>query len=362
MTTNHPGDLVKLKDYGFTNNIVSDSIGIVRSSQESAYRSINIALLWRNWILGKRICDEELAGDYSENYGKQIVKNLSKALTNEFGKGFSERNLYSFIRFYRMFPDILQTLSAKSSVLTWSHYQELMRVVDDDARLWYLEQSLMEGWSVRTLDRNIATQYYERMLLTQSPDVVRKEMVENTEGYEKTRRLEFIKNPVVAEFLGLSQNIDYSETELETAILDNMQKFLLEMGRGYAFVARQKHIRTQTSDYFIDLVFYNFDLKCFILIDLKTGKLSHQDVGQMDMYVRMYDEMYGSNGNNPTLGLILCSETDQDVVHYSILNDKDQLFTAKYLLNLPSKEQLRAEIEAQKAIYYSEHPYEGGEE
>lgn len=349
-------DQTLCREIAFTADIVSDSINIVKSSQQYAYRRVNTALLSRNWLLGKRICEEELLEDNSENYGKQIVKKLSESLTHEFGKGFSERNLYSFIKFYKMFPDILQTLSAKSSVLTWSHYQELMRVINDDTRAWYLKQSVEDGWSVRTLDRNISTQYYERLILTQSPDIVKEEMIRNTEEYEKTKRLEFIKNPVVAEFLGLSQNTVFSETELETSILDNMQRFLLEMGRGYAFVARQKHIRTQTSDFFIDLVFYNIELKCFILIDLKTGKLTHQDVGQMDMYVRMYDEIYGKKGNNPTLGLILCSETDQDVVHYSILNDKDQLFTAKYLLELPSKEQLRAEIEAQKAIYYSEHP------
>lgn len=358
MTTDDSKELDGLLDHRFTANIVSDSIDIVNNSQASAYRLINVALLSRNWLLGKRICDEELAGDDINNYGKRIVKNLSETLTHEFGKGFSERNLYSFIKFYRMFPDILQTLSAKSPILTWSHYLELMRVINDDARNWYLIQSFEENWSVRTLDRNISTQYYERMLLTKSPDLVKNEMMRNTKENQKTRKLEFINNPVVTEFLGLPPGTDYSETELETAILDDMQRFLLEMGRGYAFVARQKHIRTQARDYFIDLVFYNFDLKCFILIDLETGKLTHQDIGQMDMYVRMYDEMYGSKGNNPTLGLILCSEADQDVVHYSILNDKDQLFTAKYRLELPSEEQLRSEIEAQKAIYFSKHNHE----
>lgn len=240
-------------------------------------------------------------------------------------------------------------------MLTWTHYRSLLRVPDKAAREWYLNEAVENSWSVRTLDRNIGTQYYYRMLKTPDPEAVKAEMMEKTAEYRRDK-LEFIRNPVVAEFFGMSPDIKYLESDLESAIIDNIQKFLLELGRGFAFVTRQKLIRTDTTDYFIDLVFYNFELDCFVLIDLKTGRLEHQDVGQMDMYVRMYDEVVLPKGKNPTLGIILCSETSQDVVHYSVLNDKDQLFTAKYLLHLPSEEELREEIEIQKAIYYSEHP------
>jgi predicted nuclease of restriction endonuclease-like (RecB) superfamily len=232
----------------------------------------------------------------------------------------------------------------------------LFRVHDNTARKWYQQQALEEHWSVRTLDHNVATQYYYRLLQSPIPNKVKEEMMTKTAEYQSDRKLEFIKNPIVAEFLGLSQNTDFLETDLEKAILNNLQKFLLELGKGFAFVARQKHIRTESDDYFIDLVFYNIDLRCYVLIDLKVGKLTHQDVGQMDMYVRMYDEMFKRSTDDPTIGIILCSENNEDVIHYSVLKDKDRLFAAKYLTYLPSKEELRAEIEAQKAIYYAEHP------
>lgn len=338
-----------------TSDITADAKQIIDSCQKMAYQAINVALVQRNWLLGKRIT-EELIGK-EESYGKGLMKKLSLDLTTGYGDGFSVRNLYSYSKFYKTFPDILNSLSSQSPILSWTHYRVLLRVTDKNARKWYLSESIANSWSVRTLDRNISTQYYYRMLKTPDPKAVEDEMVMKTKNY-KNNKLEFIKNPVVAEFLGLSPDIKYRESDLETAIIDNIQNFLLEMGRGFAFVARQKHIRTECSDYYIDLVFYNYELDCFVLIDLKTGMLEHQDVGQMDMYVRMYDEMALPQGKNPTLGIILCSETDRDVVHYSILNDKDQLFTAKYLLHLPSQEELRDEIEAQKAIYYSEHPEE----
>ena len=341
----------------FTDEIVADSSIIIESSRQHSYAIINKDLILRNWLLGKRICEEELKENNDENYGKAIIKRLSIELTNRYGKGFSSTNLYYYTEFYKKFPEIFHSLSEKSRILTWTHYRALIRVLDDDARLWYEKEALECTWSVRTLERNISTQYYYRMLKSSNPTKIEKEMKSKTKQYQSDK-LEFIKNPVVAEFLGLSPDTKLLETDLEKAILDNIQKFLLEMGRGYAFVSRQRHIRTELDDYFIDLVFYNFELKCFVLIDLKVGKLTHQDVGQMDMYVRMYDEMYKPSGDNPTLGVILCSETDKDVIHYSVLNDKDQLFTAKYLLHLPSEEQLREEIEAQKAIYYSEHPEE----
>lgn len=347
--------------YTVSKDIGSDIRSIILSARDKAYRSINKELVMRNWLIGRRIAEEELAGDNSENYGRRVIKQLSASLTEEFGRGFSERSLYAFTQFYRMFPEMLQTLSAESRVLSWSHYQRLLTVHNDKARDWYHKEALDEGWSVRTLDRNIATQYYFRLLKSPEPEAVIEEMRERTSSYEHDKHLEFIKNPVVAEFLGLPQSKEFSEMTLETAILDDMQSFLLEMGKGYAFVARQKHVRTELNDFYIDLVFYNIDLRCFVLIDLKIGELTHQDIGQMDMYVRMYDELERRQGDDPTIGIILCSETDKDVVHYSMLKDKDRLFAAKYLTYLPSEEELRAEIEAQKAIYYSEHS-EGSEE
>ena len=234
--------------------------------------------------------------------------------------------------------------------LTWSHYRTLLRVSDAEARAWYLKEAVAEAWSVRTLDRNIGSQYYYRLLASQNKDAVKTEMKTLTSPMQ-TNKLEFIKNPVVAEFLGLTNNSDFTESQLEQSILNHLQKFLMELGKGYAFVARQQHIATDAGDYFIDLVFYNYILKCFVLIDLKTTQISHQDVGQMDMYVRMYDELKRSEGDNPTIGILLCSETSQDIARYSVLHGNEQLFAAKYLTYLPTEEQLRTEIEAQKEIF-----------
>ena len=204
---------------------------------------------------------------------------------------------------------------------------------------------------MRTLQRNINTQYYYRILQSQHKELVEREMLEKTSGFQNDK-LEFVKNPVIAEFLGLSSNTDFTETDLETSIISNIQKFLMEMGKGYAFVARQQHIKTEKEDYFIDLVFYNYILKCFILIDLKTGKITHQDVGQMDMYIRMYDELKKGTDDNPTLGIVLCTETDEDIARYSVLHGNEQLFASKYKLYLPTEEELRKEIEIQKTMFY----------
>jgi predicted nuclease of restriction endonuclease-like (RecB) superfamily len=350
--------------YLHTEDFIADTISMVRSTQTVAYRQVNHILLLRNWFIGKRIAEEELFSNREENYGKEIIKILSRKLTQEFGKGFSERILYSFVQFYKLFPEILQTLSAESSILTWSHYQILFRVHDNTARKWYQQQALEEHWSVRTLDRNVATQYYYRLLQSPIPNKVKEEMMTKTAEYQSDRKLEFIKNPIVAEFLGLSQNTDFLETDLEKAILNNLQKFLLELGKGFAFVARQKHIRTESDDYFIDLVFYNIDLRCYVLIDLKVGKLTHQDVGQMDMYVRMYDEMFKRSTDDPTIGIILCSENNEDVIHYSVLKDKEgssqpnishiSLLKRNCVLRLKHKRQYTT-LNTQKIIRMSEY-------
>ena len=209
-------------------------------------------------------------------------------------------------------------------------------------------------WSVRTLQRNVSSQYYYRILKTQKKDLVEKEMKRQTAAFQQDK-LEFIKNPVITEFLGFSMDSDYTESDLEKSILSNLQKFLMELGKGYAFVARQQHIHTEKQDYYIDLVFYNYILKCFVLIDLKTEKITHQDVGQMDMYIRMYDEMKRGEGDNPTIGIVLCSDTDEDIARYSIMHGNEQLFASKYKLYLPTEEELRVEIETQKMMFYLQH-------
>lgn len=236
--------------------------------------------------------------------------------------------------------------------LSWTHYRVLLQVNDPKARAWYMAEAAAQTWSTRTLQRNIDSQYYYRLLQSQHKDPVEKEMLEITAPTQVPDKLEFVKNPVVAEFLGLESRTDFTENTLEGAIISNLQKFLMELGKGFAFVAHQQHIHTEKQDYYIDLVFYNYILKCFCLIDLKTSRVTHQDVGQMDMYVRMYDELKRSEGDNPTIGIILCSETDEDIARYSVLHGNEQLFASKYKLYLPSEEELRAEIEAQKTLYY----------
>ena len=263
-----------------------------------------------------------------------------------------QTQIYIDYSFYKLFPEIFHSVSGKSeSVLSWTHYRTLIRVKDSTARQWYTNETAEQNWSVRTLQRNIDTQYYNRLLSSQNKRPVEKEMKSLTEDYQKDK-LEYIKNPFIAEFLDLSTNRDLTENKLETAILSNLQRFIMEMGKGYAFVARQQHIQTEKQDYYIDLVFYNYILKCFVLVDLKIGKITHQDVGQMDMYIRMYDELKRSEGDNPTLGIVLCSETDKDIARYSVMHGNEQLFASKYKLYLPTEEELRNEIEAQKEIFY----------
>lgn len=333
-----------------TDDIFKDVQNIVEQTRNYAYQAVNIAMIQRNWLLGKRIADEELQGENRAEYGKEVINRLANHLTNLYGKGFSKSNLYQFVQFYKYFPEIFHSASGKSFTLSWTHYRTLLRVTDKKAREWYLQEAEDEMWSVRTLDRNIASQYYYRLLQSQNKQEVKDEMKDITTPLQQDN-LEFIKNPVVAEFLGLSPNADFSETKLESSIISHIQKFVMELGKGYAFVARQQHIKTDVGDYFIDLVFYNYILKCFLLIDLKTSRITHQDVGQMDMYVRMYDNLKRTEGDNPTIGLILCSETSKDMARYSVLHDNERLFQARYLTFLPSIEQLKEEIELQKEIF-----------
>lgn len=343
-------------EYINSGNILADMRSIIEEYQINAYKTINVILIERNWLLGKRIVEEELKGKKRADYRAGIINSLSKELTKTYGKGFTKTNLYSFSQFYKMFPEIFHSVSGKSQVLlSWTHYRVLIQVQDNQAREWYANEAYTQNWSVRTLQRNIETQYYYRLLSSQNKTLVEDEMKQLTSEYQNDK-YDYIKNPVIAEFLGLSSNTDMTETELESAILSNLQKFIMELGKGYSFVARQQRINTEKRDYYIDLVFYNYILKCFVLIDLKNGAVTHQDVGQMDMYIRMYDELERSDDDNPTLGIILCSETDEDIARYSVMNGSEQLFASKYKLYLPSEEELRAEIEKQKHIYYLQHP------
>lgn len=324
---------------------------IVTKARQKAYSTINSAMVEAYWQMGKRIVEQEQQGKDRADYGSQLLKLLSKELTEEFGKGFSVNSLYYFRQFYLAFPEIFPTMWG---VLTWSHYKRLLSVPNPDARMWYLKEASEQMWSHRTLDRNIGSQYYERLLLSQHKSTVQPERRNLTSSTERFA-LDFIKNPTVAEFIGLTPNIDFSESDLEKAIIGNLQNFMLELGKGFSFVARQKLVRTDKKDYFIDLVFYNYILKSFVLVDLKTTTITHQDVGQMDMYVRIYDERVRSEGDNPTIGIVLCSETDEDIARYSVLHDNDRLFASKYMLYMPTCEELRNEIERQKEFYKSQH-------
>lgn len=333
-----------------TDNILQDMCGIIESSRKAAYQAVNTSLVQRNWLIGYRIAEEELQGEGRAEYGTHVIKKLARELTAEYGKGFNKSNLYSFYSFYKKYPNIFHSSSGKL-LLSWTHYRTLLQVNDNVARDWYEKEALEQTWSVQTLQRNISSQYYYRMLQTPKPDMIENEMMEHTSTYQRDK-YEFIKNPVITEFLGLSSNTDFTENDLEKCIITNLQKFMMELGKGYAFVARQQHIHTEKQDYYIDLVFYNYILKCFVLIDLKTQKISHQDIGQMDMYIRMYDELKRSQGDNPTIGIVLCSDTDEDIARYSVLHGSEQLFASKYKLYLPTEEELRAEIETQKAMFY----------
>lgn len=337
--------------YSKTGDIVSDAQEIIESSQRIAHREVNAALVYRNWLIGRRIDEEDFRGSTrSERYGKEIVEKLSAELTKLYGKGFSKVVLWRCVRFYRAFPDIVSSAMTQSQLLTWTHYQALLKEQDDEARAWYAKEAYEQSWSVRTLQRNISTQYYHRLLSIQAKDMLALTTGDQTqEPGDET--LEFIKNPVIAEFLGFATRPSVHETELEAAIIANLQQFLLELGKGYAFIARQQHIRTETGSYFIDLVFYNVILKCYVLIDLKEGEITHQDVGQMDMYVRMYDELKRRDDDRPTIGIVLCSETNDDIARYSMLHGSEQLFASEYRLYLPTEEQLKREIEVQKEIF-----------
>lgn len=322
---------------------ISEIRNILAQARMKAYQSVNSAMVEAYWHIGKRIVEEEQNGKERAEYGEALLKNLSVALTKEFGKGFSSSNLRNFRQFYLTYsdPEICYTLCNK---LTWSHNRLIMRIDSNAARNYYLKEASEQNWSVRVLERHINTFYYERLLSTQNKE----ETAQYSTGQNNDLTRDFIKDPYVFEFLNIPEPISATENDIEAALIGNLQQFLLELGKGFSFIGRQFRISTETSHFYIDLVFYNYILKCFVLFDLKIAKLTHQDAGQMDMYIRMFDDLKKQPEDNPNIGIILCTEKDETVVKYSILNEHKQLFATKYLPYLPTEEELAAEIKREK--------------
>lgn len=328
-----------------TDKLHQDIRNIIETGRRLAYAAVGQTAVATYWQIGRRIVEEEQDGKERAKYGSQLLKNLSLELTREYGSGFSKRNLEYARKVYMAFPDF-EIVQTRLRNLTWSHLCIIASVPHPDAREWYLKEASEQMWSVRTLDRNVSTQYYGRRMASMREGLT-------LPPPQKTKKdpLEYIKSPIVAEFLGFRKDTKFDESELEEALIGNLLQFIMELGRGFAFVDRQKHIYAGGDNYYIDLVFYNINLHSYVLFDLKTHKLSHQDVGQMDMYVRMYDELVKGEEDGPTIGILLCSDTNEDVARYSILHDSDQLFAAKYMTYMPTEEELRREIEQQKEFY-----------
>lgn len=322
---------------------------LLLAARAQVRQTVNTAMVQTYWQIGRMIVEGEQGGERRAEYGKAVLPELAKRLTQEFGEGFKLSNLRNFRQFHLTFglDEIRHTVCSE---LSWSHLRLLMRVEAPASRTWYAREAVSQGWSVRALDRQISTLFYERLLGSQDAAGVRAEAVTLIGQDAPNDPRDFIRDPYVLEFLGAQPDAGLYEKDLEQGLLDQLQKFLMELGKGFAFVARQKHLRVEGEDCFVDLVFYNYLLKCFVLIDLKIGKLAHQDVGQMDMYVRVFDEQMRSEGDNPTLGLILCSERNAAVAKYSLLADKPQLFASKYQLLMPTEDELRAELERDRAL------------
>ena len=316
----------------------------IEQARGQVRQAVNAAMVQSYWHIGRLIVEDEQQGQQRAEYGKQQLQGLSKQLTERLGKGFDVRNLRNMRAFYQAFP----IRNAVRTELSWTHYRTLLRVENANAREWYLQEAITQSWSARALERQIGALYYERLLASQDKALVEAEADSHTKPLVDTPK-DYLRDPYILDFLNL-QDKSYQESELEQAIISNLQQFLLELGKGFAFVERQQRIRFDDEDFYIDLVFYNFKLKCFLLMDLKLGKLKHQDVGQMDTYVRLYDEQRKGGDDNPTIGLVLCSEKSEAVVKYSVLADQQQLFAAKYLPYLPSEEELKRELERERAM------------
>ena len=318
---------------------------VLESARKSAYKAVNFAMVQAYWQIGRLILEDEQNGEARAEYGKKVLDELAKRLTAEFGKGFDASNLRYMRLFYKAFPNC-DTLRHE---LSWSHYRLLLRVDNPAARDWYMNEAVAENWSSRQLERQISVLYYDRMLLSADKQSTKSDADENM-ALAKLEPESFIRNPYVLEFLNLKDYPNLHEKDIEEGLINNLQTFLLELGKGFCFVARQKRIRFEDQDFYIDLVFYNCILKCYVLIDLKLGELSYQDIGQMDGYIRLYEEQYRKEDDNPTLGIVLCSKRNEAIVKYSVLHESKQLFASKYLLYLPSEDELKKEIERERKL------------
>ena len=323
------------------NDLYSSVSLILTEARNKVYSAANSAMVTAYWNIGKIIYEQEQKGTDRAEYGQYIIRNLSAKLTKEFGKGFTQANLRNMRQFFIVFPNCY----ALRSELSWTHFRMLMRVENKEAREFYTEECAKSNWSTRQLERQINSFFYERLLSSRDKEAVK----EDADSKEPAKTPEdFIRDPYVLEFIGIKQSPKLYESDLEQALIDELQKFLLELGRGFSFVARQKHIDLDGEHFYIDLVFYNYLLKCFVLIDLKTSKLTHQDIGQMDSYIRIFDELQKGDDDNPTIGIILCSEKNEAIAKYSVLNDGKQLFASKYQFTLPTAEELQKHIEQER--------------
>lgn len=338
----------KKNDIIISDSLVTDVRSIIENGRKQAFAAVGQVAILTYWNIGRRIVEEEQQGNARADYGKGLIPALADRLIAEYGSGYGRRNLAYYRKFYLEFNN-LEILHTRVQNLNWSHIRRILSVSNPEAREWYLKTAADDMWSVKTLDRNIATQYYERRLAAQ------RENRTEASSQNDSDPMEYIKNPMVAEFMGFHRDNNYSESQLEQALIDNLEKFILELGRGFAFVERQQHIVTDTADFYIDLVFYNFKIKRFVIFELKTHKLTHQDIGQLDMYVRMYDDLVKGTDDAPTIGVLLCTDTDSTIARYSVLHDNDQLFATKYMTYMPTEEELRNEIEQQKRFFLEQY-------
>ena len=325
-------------------SLLQDIKAVLEQARVKVKQTVNSAMVQAYWEIGQLIVEDEQQGNQRAEYGKAVLHVLSKQLSAEYGKGFEERNLRYMRKFYQLFP----IWNALRSELSWTHYRVLIRIENERARTWYMQEAQQQGWSARALERQISTLYYERLLASKEKAPVEQEAQAKTQAAAETNK-DYLRDPYILDFLNL-QDKTYQESDLEQSIINNLQQFLLELGKGFAFVERQQRLRFDDEDFYIDLVFYNFRLKCFLLIDLKIGKLKHQDIGQMDTYVRIYDEKIKSEDDNPTIGLLLCSEKSEAIAKYSALADQEQLFASKYIAYLPSEEELKRELEKEREL------------
>ena len=325
---------------------------LLQTSREQLQQTVNTTMVQTYWNIGRLIVEDEQSGKERAEYGKKQLETIAGTLTKEFGKGFDITNLRKMRQFYKVFP-IQDTVRLE---LSWSHYRRLIRIENQEAREWYIRESIENHWSARALDRQIATLYYERLLSSKEKKPVKEESKNRTQELKLSSK-DMLRDPYIFDFLNLPHS-SLVESDLEQGLIENLQHFLLELGRGFAFVSRQQRLHVEDQDFYIDLVFYNFKLKCFLLIDLKIGKLTHQDVGQMDTYVRVYDKFHKGEDDNPTIGLILCSEKSEAVAKYSVLSDSKQLFSSKYLPFLPTEAELQAELQRERELLIEDKGHE----